>query len=324
MGSSHLACMVSNFPITPGDKVKVIFLKEMTGHGTTNPDSYWRPIGIPLSGEYDDYGRVEVPNNKFAKDYLVKYIAKRHIPVAQGPNSVHDLPVPHIETYEDIVDAEFNGRLFLKTNPGYGPQPGEDPVFFNRGLNSQVRMVLIREDIWNEMLKYTTEGFLDEGMLGTKHFFDTYIKAHREVQVEHLVNPERKFFNYKVLQKCENHLPVEQKDVIRDLVEPEPQQAFEPNAIVAMKMLAEFATVNLFMTDHRMTWHPTTSAGSQEQEFLARAKFNAAVAQVAIKYEIEEDVDWGNYGPKATEDLKKALKMLEEAKALLENIKHEE
>lgn len=57
--------MVSNLPINAGDPVKAFFMRE-TWHNLrskhfsrTYPWSFYEPVGLPVTGFYDDYGRID-------------------------------------------------------------------------------------------------------------------------------------------------------------------------------------------------------------------------------------------------------------------------
>ena len=74
MGSWHATCNLSQLPITPGTKVRVLFLgrcpysmdpgNEMQLSSGDNSKErcystdFWYPRTIPIKAVYDDYGRV--------------------------------------------------------------------------------------------------------------------------------------------------------------------------------------------------------------------------------------------------------------------------
>lgn len=61
MGCWNGTCFLTRLPIFVGQPVKLFFIAQNTDgyRNTVHPDGWWKPIALPFSGRYDDYGRIE-------------------------------------------------------------------------------------------------------------------------------------------------------------------------------------------------------------------------------------------------------------------------
>lgn len=61
MGCWNETCFLTRLPIFVGQPVKLLFIA-LNANGYRNavhPDGWWKPVALPFSGRYDDYGRIE-------------------------------------------------------------------------------------------------------------------------------------------------------------------------------------------------------------------------------------------------------------------------
>lgn len=61
MGCWNETCFLTRLPIFVGQPVKLLFvaLNSKGYRNSVHPDGWWKPIALPFSGRYDDYGRIE-------------------------------------------------------------------------------------------------------------------------------------------------------------------------------------------------------------------------------------------------------------------------
>ena len=121
MGSFNETCALSGLPITPGDKVKLVFLSESVydknKRGCYINDNYVLRTP-PIDGEYDDYGRCAFDDKQPVVDLIVKNFHRDLIQQPFGFNQYHDLPTPANATIDQILECAWKGRLFVQDNIG--------------------------------------------------------------------------------------------------------------------------------------------------------------------------------------------------------------
>jgi len=77
MGSWNANCVLSGLQIKYETPVKVVFLAvkdyvDVDAYGHCYSDSVWFPIGLPMDGEYNNYGSIEKIENERAIDLNTK------------------------------------------------------------------------------------------------------------------------------------------------------------------------------------------------------------------------------------------------------------
>jgi hypothetical protein len=123
MGSFLGTCAVSHLPIAAGDPVKAFVLHRRSNQSTGLPlgqtsstDSY-RPVALPLSGVYNDYGWIEESQKDDGFASLAAYMAKRHAikpPIDGLPETLNEITsdlhcygvaLVHDWMYAELVEA---------------------------------------------------------------------------------------------------------------------------------------------------------------------------------------------------------------------------
>ena len=93
MGSFNVACSISSLSINEGDRVKYFILKGADINISniegmlTYPHTLAKPVCLPVSGTYDDYGRVKPDdniNNKIVEKYFNQDISEITDNISQG------------------------------------------------------------------------------------------------------------------------------------------------------------------------------------------------------------------------------------------------
>jgi len=118
MGSWCATCGISRMPIREGQEVKGLLIvkkNDQTG-SSCYIDDWWKPIGLPIDIKYADYGNFELVNPDDSNAArLLEYLKDNAIPMEQGDNKYHDLPVvPSEFTWEKVNDIIHEERLMLK------------------------------------------------------------------------------------------------------------------------------------------------------------------------------------------------------------------
>lgn len=77
MGCWNGTCFISNLPIRHGEPIVGFTIEyahwssDLDYSGSCYPEAFARPIGLPLYGEYNDYGRIEKVEANVAQEYLL-------------------------------------------------------------------------------------------------------------------------------------------------------------------------------------------------------------------------------------------------------------
>lgn len=121
MGSFNETCALSGLTITPGDKVKLVFLSESpyrrTSRGCYINDHYVLRTP-PISGEYADYGKCEFDESQPVVKLVVDKFREELVEQPFGFNQYHDPPTPADATIHQLLEAAWEGRLQVRDNLG--------------------------------------------------------------------------------------------------------------------------------------------------------------------------------------------------------------
>lgn len=118
MGCFNYTCCVSGLPIGPGDEVRFLMLtaspyereRACEIHGA------WFPRACPLKAVYNDYGSVEGVEEGPTKEVWLKLFQKDLVEKGIGDNSVHDVAVRKDMTFDALLDALWEERVFITRN----------------------------------------------------------------------------------------------------------------------------------------------------------------------------------------------------------------
>lgn len=101
MGCWNKTCGLSRVHISCGEKVFVVPIFENTHHDRCYSHALWSPANVGFWSTYNDYGGGENSTGVFI-DQILKHLKFNLVPVEQGPNQYHDIPVN-----ADILDLEL-------------------------------------------------------------------------------------------------------------------------------------------------------------------------------------------------------------------------
>lgn len=120
MGSWNETCMITNLPITYGDRVKFFLLKSK---GTKSV-----PLFYPISGLYDDYGGIEFIDQDWNYHFVTEFLKEKN----QSIDNVDNFRL------EDFLEAIVRETFKVK---------------YNTNEDSELSYVMIRGDIWNGIIE---------------------------------------------------------------------------------------------------------------------------------------------------------------------------
>ena len=121
MGSFNETCALSHLNISPGDKVRVLFLtqnpyvdsdQQFARRGCYHYDQ-WFVRTPPLKGEYDDYGRAALKASPI-NDLVAEVFDKDCVEQPFGFNQCHALPVVRGRGLDHYFEAAWEGRLAVQ------------------------------------------------------------------------------------------------------------------------------------------------------------------------------------------------------------------
>ena len=202
MGSWHATCNISQLPITPGTKVRVLFLTrcpysmdpgnnlQLTSGDNSRERCYstdfWHPRNIPIKAVYADYGQVDrIDETSLSYKIFWEQLKEDLMPVEQGENEYHDPPSYQNMSWEHMWDVATEGRLRVSGRHGQFSNDYSDELdadgnrkILKRPKALPVCAVLIREDVYQGMIEaeimgkqHDYLGFIDEEEAdGSKEF----------------------------------------------------------------------------------------------------------------------------------------------------------
>lgn len=230
MGSWNATCNISQLPIMPGDKVRVLFLARcpysmdapnelaLGREGKNSCEgvestSFWHPRTVPLKATYDDSGDVtNVDGTSLSYSLFEKQLREDLIDTPEGENQYHDPAMsksPEHMAWGHMWWVATEGRLRINGMYGHFTYPdgyvGPDGKM-REGVPSKARAlpvcpVLIREDVYQAMIQgpmlektYEPEsGVWDSN---AKHVYKTvdvpYFKEKLEASFERLMELQSK------------------------------------------------------------------------------------------------------------------------------------
>ncbi len=115
MGSFNATCIVSNLPIEAGTKVRFLALTENAYHKGNEHICYvggrWQVRNAPIKAEYNDYGSIENWEKSVTTDLFFKSFDTDAVEKGVGDNQCHDVHVRHGMSYEEWLEALWEGRV---------------------------------------------------------------------------------------------------------------------------------------------------------------------------------------------------------------------
>jgi hypothetical protein len=147
MGCWNATCNISNLPIFWGDKVVLIPLVKVSSIRTQfnpcNPTDNFIPLGFPIFGEYDDYGRVE---HAYTTEWNEKHLRqfKYYFEERNDDADERYRPVQLKERFDDFV-----GQVLCCHEGCYIDL---DSKYFHPDGKAMVTYMMIHQDVYDTLL----------------------------------------------------------------------------------------------------------------------------------------------------------------------------
>lgn len=283
MGSWNNHCLLSRFTITHGEIVKCIILIQSNGRDNICPARYWKPVGLPITGEYNDYGSVENIkddfNAKFTFDLLKEKLMES---TSVDVNSqCHRFTPP--TNMEEMIEQIERGYADYK---GLGGKP------------QNISITMIHNDIWKMAVNLAGDSTTWTGKTMLQIIEENRAKSFNEMKeqfADYLPNSE-------MMEHIDFSNPVEELiKQLNDLIESMPTSTevstFKTAVTFMLKTVGrrrhffneysnweyiqkempwkiekECALVTYFMERMNLAWQPpATSTQDDESEFIRDA-----------------------------------------------------
>lgn len=160
MGSFNFTCAVSGLPIRMGEPVRFVLLQtwpfqDKAAHQACYPHEWWCLRNYALMSTYNEGGLIDTENvhPKVLRDLWMYQFQQDLIEVSKGSRS-HEPGTKKGMSFKDLLESLWEGRVSV-TQPPEEPEPG---TVKKRGSKKRtkglsVSCAMIREDVWEEMLK---------------------------------------------------------------------------------------------------------------------------------------------------------------------------
>lgn len=266
MGSWNETCVLSSLPILSGDEAGLIYIKskeESCVHSdgiawrATYPTDIWEPCTLPIWGNYYDYGRIDISSGQEALiEKTEKWLAKLVKRSSVSPDACH------LDRTQLGGDCGFHVDL--------APKSIMDPIQLGVYLP-----VLVRKDVWDAWISLKIPRMCHSEQRCTleecyQDWFDTI--GHRE---------------YEFIQR-ETDLELKKKDetrlalsIFHNRIYLYPLFAESGLTEDEIELVKQLWFVDNIMSDLRRAWFPTSSSGSQSQDWDVHIMINNVHNKIA-------------------------------------------
>lgn len=306
MGCWNKTCGLSNLHIYAGTSVYVFVLEDARSDSDCYTTSLFRPLLLPFTSEYDDYGGGERSSGP-GFEPIMAALQARLIERDVGENEYHDIAVKRDAFGEELFfDAVRENRLMIG---GYAGKP------------VPVKFTMFRRDIVDDILQnHTFEEYVGQGA-GNCGYNNSYARvgyrdyvADIRPLLDHIVSEINDFRSSGVNEKVERALfrgislfdrddnraskllnrndyrysqLVEFRNIGHQLLD----DSSEANVQRLSELIAEYfkgVYIDMFMHAARKTWIPGGHEGSQSTSG-DELRFLYAATVRALDREDEED-----------------------------------
>jgi hypothetical protein len=314
MGSYHTTCNISQLPITPGDRVRVLFLgkspysmdprnEQAIGEGNNSREGcystdFWYPRTVPLKAKYDDYGRVREVEEGLKQDLFWDQLRDDLYTVEVGENPFHDPASSSGMDWDQMWWVAVEGRL--RTKRVYPDEHNHVAV--------PVCAVMIREDVWQAMLALKNpwegheyvNGKYEYSPLTLDFYKSRMLKAINNIlekpmsdwdkeyalktgssRFRYAMELERLFLDHNNPPGSNGYQFYLQRLI--EKIEAGELTLDSPEAQELIHSIAEMQHVKGMFSVLRKTWHPGTGQGSQGAEYETEAQFHHAMALIGYR-----------------------------------------
>lgn len=279
MGSWYETCGLSQLPIHSGDQIMVfILIENKLGKDDLEPSfsgttGKFQPVGIPVSGTYNDYGGIEATCENAAAMFEM---------LTQGQNRMYRINVTENIDLNDIQNFEalYNDVI-------------------ERGESTNMSAMMIRKDIF-ESLKAQASEKVAAYARDMKAFEETYrnliqngkatygedehpyvIQQFVEMDLNEALDYDNKFADYLAGFRVKYSLRSFLRLAATESGIPEPVKQGVIDGVIADKWLKRL----------RKAWVPQSGKGSQDSDFEAHMALFDAVKGAKARYDKETEND---------------------------------
>ena len=270
MGCFNSVCMLSGLPIQYHDPIVIVFLVE-SNYKSCGPCGNWRLVGIPIEGEYNDYGGIEYvvddDNCKLMTKYLIENMAAGKN--SKEDNSYHCFKTPtDMESIVKICEYSKLTHIWLnKTKTDIG----------------ELRYAMILKSVWDKTITYLQNMKTWSGKpLGEvfneniQEFWDYEIKNY----IDHLYSSDSLYRSICLYSSDYTNY------FISEYVLDYGASIDEINNVI--DMLMPLGYINNFMYNMFKQWRPAVYGGQSDwSDDLVR--YNTEVIAEIVKQKIEQD-----------------------------------
>ena len=222
MGCWNETCMISGLPIRENQKVKLLFL-------TTFDDGLSKVIGLPINGEYNDYGSI--------KNYDVN---DKDLELTRSNINVR-LANDVIKSFETILENEE-----LELN--------------QFGMKAKLNKVMILKEVWDFSVEFAKKS---KHLYGESTAYEEYIKRLNKY------NEEKEEFRKKlekedgVTKSQYNMLAELVRHPLHDTLPSNINETIDEH----IESVEELYFVNIALQITRKAWHTTAGTGTGDQNY---------------------------------------------------------
>lgn len=287
MGSFDYQCGVSGLPIGGGDPVRFMLVTQNHSKYPNNrSEQLWKLRTVPIKAVYNDYGSVEGLEPGIGLDLMLEGLRSDVVPRDQGENPCHDVPIiPETMTLEEWLNALWENRVLAK------PRMGHDPAL--------VKTLMVREDVWQELLKLPTENPFSGKTLKATHFLNEVYRLVDQPYFTPLLNKDSIVQNLEIHDLYHKPLGslgfwdegglgiVGHWKMFRN-------RNLEPTleGVVFLDAVGELAHIAALLSMFGHRWLPSTTYGTQIGEHEPHAKYLKSMAKLATKLAKAQKAEW--------------------------------
>jgi hypothetical protein len=320
MGSFSFSCAISGLPIERGDHVRYTLVTQApreAWHAIHIAD-VWSPRYWPLRAVYNDYGSVEKIEEGAAKDSWLDSWKLDVIERDRGENPVHDVPVTKDMTWDAMLEAAWEGRIYVRGDvplASVAKDPFEDARAKPKEKNDiskglKVEQMMIREDVWLSLSALPFEPDFHSRPVG----LDVHL-ANAKASWERLTTPEPKLLDRlpeSEVLKRQFQEAMRLVDELRDDVTFRDAHYGSLGLGTAFKLVArryregkmketevksflegvaDFTYLHQLLDAARHLWRPSSAAGPQFGEWKLHRRMMEEFHAIALGKEKEDEDD---------------------------------
>lgn len=295
MGCWNGTCGISRLPIMAGDKTRFFFLihdlrrsvKDASDDVTLYyPTDNWRPIGPPLLGEYDEYGRIEAYKENLLTRYYEWYFTQHKLEFTEHTRlSLDDVDLKSPLKIGTLIEAAERGGMSYSD---FGKYRVKEMLV----LEHVYRKVVDTEFDWPN--QYDFRGYSKKRYHAMVPEFLNLLK--QEKPKDSLKASHERFMRTNMgRSRCNLEAIIFGSEIqgpaLRQLGEFLEEQPEVKGVKQLMGELADFLTFNGALHFLRASYGPQSGAGSQEDDDRLHLAVADAVREVAATRKAEWEAE---------------------------------